>query len=165
MILKKKIKYDDIIKLIVQLGYERYIALNNELSNIYSYNPQYFYIIFQIINLFIFQRLLKFQNIISEESDCFKKASEIIIESIITDYNDDILLGYIQISNEIKEIWKFDNGNKSNNEVYKTANYLVNELLECDDNDNIDLKRFFTQYFSDCHFENKNVIKKFKIIE
>lgn len=161
--IKKKLKYNDLIKLIVQIGYERYNSLNKELANIYKYDESYFYLIFQIINLFIFQRMLNFKNSYYNSQDFFQDASALIIDSIQSEYKDDLLLGYIQISNEIQEIWKNDRDDNSNNEVYRTANYLVNEMLECDENENKELKNFFTQYICDCHFENKNIIKNVKI--
>lgn len=161
---KKKINYNDLLKLILQIGYERYNALNNDLKQEFYYNENYFYIIWQLINCFIFKRMLVFRKIISNDKDVLADFRELLCESILTELKDDLSLGIININNEINDIWKNDNDTNSNNEVNRTSNFLVNEMLECDDNENIELKLFFSQYLTDCHFENKKIIQNFKVV-
>ena len=159
---KKKISYNELLLLISQIGYERYNILNNDLKKNFKYNETYFYLIWQIVNCFIFQRMLKFRNFISNDTDVFKDICNFIVNSIQSSYLDDIKLAYIQIKNEILEIWKDDNDSNVNNEINRTANYLVNEILECNDNDYSDLKLYFANMLTTIHFENKRIIKNFK---
>ena len=119
---------------------------------------------FQIINCFIFQRMLKYQKLISQNTDVFKDISTFIINYIQSTYKDDLTLAYIQIKDEILDIWKNDDDTNSNNELNKTANYLVNKILECEDNEHIDLKFFFTDIITRFHFENKKIVNNFKLI-
>ena len=118
---KKKISYNELLLLISQIGYERYNILNNDLKKIFKYNETYFYLIWQIVNCFIFQRMLKFRNFISNDTDVFKDICNFIVNSIHSSYLDDINLAYIQIKNEILEIWKDDNDSNVNNEINRTA--------------------------------------------
>ena len=164
MFLKKKINYIDLLKIITQIGYERFYILNQDLKQHFKYEKTYFYLIWQIINCFIFQRMLKYQKIIKENTDIFKDICPFILDTIKSDYIDDISLGYIQIKDEILEIWKNVNDTNSYNEINRTANYLVNEILICNDNDFLDLKAYLSNVIINYHFENKNIIKNYKII-
>ena len=161
---KKKIKYEELLNLITQIGYERFYTINENLKQQFSYKEAYFYLVFQLINCFIFQRMLKYKKIISHNTDVFKDICGFIIESIQSEYKDDIKLAYIQIKDDILDIWKNDNDTNSNNEINMTANYLVNEILECEDNEYIDLKLFFVDIITEFHFENKEIISSFKLI-
>ena len=161
---KKKMKYEELLKLITQIGYERFYTVNEDLKQQFSYNEVYFYLVFQIINCFIFQRMLKYQKLISQNTDVFKDISTFIINYIQSTYKDDLTLAYIQIKDEILDIWKNDDDTNSNNELNKTANYLVNKILECEDNEHIDLKFFFTDIITRFHFENKKIVNNFKLI-
>lgn len=163
MFLKRKINYIDLLKLITQIGYERFNTLNQDLKQHFKYEETYFYLVWQIINCFIFQRMLKYQKIIKDDVDIFKDISPFILDAIKSDYIDDISLGYIQIKDEILKIWKNDNDTNSNSEINRTANYLVNEILMCDDNDFLDLKAYLSNIIINCHFENKNIMKNYKI--
>lgn len=164
MFLKKKINYIDLLKIITQIGYERFNTLNQDLKQHFKYEETYFYLVWQIINCFIFQRMLKYQKIIKDDVDIFKDICPFILDAIKSDYIDDISFGYIQIKDEILKIWKNDNDTNSNSEINRTANYLVNEILMCDDNDFLDLKAYLSNIIINCHFENKNVMKNYKII-
>jgi len=162
-IFKKNLNYEGVLNLIVQTGYERYYFINKELKSQFEYHESYFYLVWQIVNCFIFQRMLKYQNIIFNDKDVFKDICDLIITPIQSDYKDDIDLAYIQIKNDILEIWKNDNDDNSHNELNKTANYLVNEILDCEDDDNLDLKMCFSNILINSHFENKKIIKQFKV--
>lgn len=161
---KKKISYHELLLLISQIGYERFITLDNDLKQNFKYNECYFYLIWQIINCFIFQRMLKYQKIIKEDSDVFEDIYYIITNTIQSKDQDDIGFAYIQIKNEILDIWKNDDDTHSNAELNKTSNYLVNEILECADNDYKDLKLFFLNILIKIHFENKKIMQNFKLI-
>lgn len=165
-ILKKKITHSELAELILKTGYERYNILNSNLKDEnYVYDEFYFYIVWQVVNFRIFNRLLVFKNIISENTDLFCNFYNVFCKNIVSNSEDDILSTLVYINLELKEIWKHDDDTNSHNELYNTANYLVNEMFECEDNQYCELKNFFVQYITDCHFENKNIIKNFKIIE
>lgn len=51
-------------------------------------------------------------------------------------------------------------------QIYKTASYIVVSIMELNEyKDAETMKNYLVKYLCDMHFENKNLIKNFKIIE
>lgn len=164
---KKKINYADVSALIYQIGYERYEFLNNEFSENHEYSQPYFFIVFQIVNCFVFQRMLKFRELVNKDYDFFKDCYKYIKQSLLNLNNEEMLdIVYEDIVHDILLIWENDNDTNSNNEIYNTASYIVESMMELNEYQDTEImKSYLVEYLCDMHFENKNLIKDFKIIE
>ena len=126
---KRKLYYNDLLKLIIKIGYDRYLTLNNALKEEYSYDEIYFYLLWQNINCFIFQRMLKFKNILPQQTDVFKDVYPLIFENIITNFEDDMSMVFINITLDLLDIWKDDDDTNSHRELNRSEERRVGK--EC----------------------------------